>query len=70
MNYELGEFRLDVQNVRKFLLSNILLYCAVLLLVLKIALIGVSLNIPFNIFFADITKITLENLANRWVWAY
>ena len=65
MNYELGEFRLDVQNVRKFLLSNILLYCAVLLLVLKIALIGVSLNIPFNIFFADITKITLENLANQ-----
>jgi uncharacterized protein YkwD len=45
--------------------SNILLYCVVLLLVLKIITILVSINIPQNIFFADITKSTLESLVNQ-----
>jgi uncharacterized protein YkwD len=49
----------------KFLQSNILLYCVVLLLTLKIIATLVSINIPPNIFFADITKSALENFANQ-----
>lgn len=49
----------------KFLESNTLLYCVVLLLAFKIATIFVSINIPQNIFFADITKMSLENLVNQ-----
>jgi uncharacterized protein YkwD len=49
----------------KFLQSNILLYCVVLLLILKIVAILVSINIPQNIFFADITKSALENYVNK-----
>jgi uncharacterized protein YkwD len=49
----------------KFLQSNLLLYCVVLLLTLKIVITLVSINIPQNIFFADITKATLENFANQ-----
>ena len=49
----------------KFLQSNALLYCVVLLLALKIVTILVSINFPQNIFFADITKSTLENLVNQ-----
>ena len=55
----------------RFLQSNILLYCVVLLLALKIAAVLVSINIPQNIFFADITKSALEILlikqGNHWV---
>ncbi len=39
----------------KFLKSNILLYCVVCLLILKIFISLISLNFPKNIFFADIT---------------
>jgi len=49
----------------KFLESNILLSCVVLLLVFKIATIFVSINIPQNIFFADITRISLESFVNQ-----
>lgn len=49
----------------KFIQSDILLFCVVLLFVLKIATILVFVNFPNNIFFADITKITLENFANQ-----
>jgi uncharacterized protein YkwD len=49
----------------KFLQSNILLYCVVLLLTLKIVITLISINVPQNIFFADITKATLENFANQ-----
>lgn len=49
----------------RFLQSNMLLYCVVLLLVLKMITTFISINIPQNIFFADITKMTLENLANQ-----
>jgi len=49
----------------KFLQSKILLYCVVLILVLKIAIVSISINFPQNIFFADITKATLENFANQ-----
>ena len=49
----------------RFLQSNILLYCVVLLLAIKIATILVSTNIPQNIFFADITKSALENFVNQ-----
>lgn len=49
----------------KFLQSNILLYCVVLLLTLKIVATLISINIPQNIFFADITKIALENFVNQ-----
>jgi len=50
---------------QKFLKSNFLLYCVVLLLVVKIAVIGVSVNFPKNIFFADITKSALTNFINQ-----
>lgn len=49
----------------KLLESNTLLCCTVLLLVLKIATIFVAINIPQNIFFADITKTTLEDFVNQ-----
>jgi hypothetical protein len=49
----------------KFLESNILLYCVILLLVLKIGATLISINFPQNIFFADITKSALENFVNQ-----
>jgi hypothetical protein len=48
-----------------FLQSNILLYCVVLLLILKIFVVLISINIPQNIFFADITRSALESFANQ-----
>ena len=65
MNYSLPEIKFDVKFLQKFLQSNILLYCVVLLLALKIVTVFVSINIPQNIFFADITKATLENFVNQ-----
>ena len=49
----------------KFLQSNFLLYCVVLLLVIRIGTTLFSINIPQNIFFADITKSSLENFVNQ-----
>jgi hypothetical protein len=49
----------------RFLQSNTLLYCVVLLLALRIVAVFISINIPQNIFFADITRATLENLVNQ-----
>jgi len=49
----------------KFLQSKTLLYCVVALFVLKMAVVLVSINVPVNIFFADITKIALENFVNQ-----
>ena len=49
----------------RFLQSNLLLYFVVLLLALKIIAIGISFNFPQNIFFADITKSSLENFVNQ-----
>jgi len=49
----------------KFLQNKILFYCVILLLVIKIVLIGVSINFPKNIFFADITKNALINFVNQ-----
>ena len=64
MNYSLKTDEIISKFVR-FLQSNILLYCVVLLLVLKIGTTLISINIPQNIFFADITKFALENFANQ-----
>ena len=49
----------------RFLQSNFLLYCVVLLLALRITATLVSINFPKNIFFADITKFALENSVNQ-----
>ena len=49
----------------KFLQSNLLLSFIVFIFVLKIAITLVSVNIPQNIFFADITKSVLENYVNQ-----
>jgi uncharacterized protein YkwD len=49
----------------RFLQSNTLLYVVVLLLALRIVTVLVSINIPQNIFFADITKLALENSVNQ-----
>jgi len=45
--------------------SRFLLYCAVLLLCLKIIFLISSVNLPINIFFADVTKTSLINLTNQ-----
>jgi uncharacterized protein YkwD len=49
----------------KFLESDILLYCVIFLLFLKIITVSAPINFPKNIFFADITEIALENFANQ-----
>ena len=61
-------FTLPSQNNNfksRFLESNLLLYCVVLLLILKIVTVFVPINFPKNIFFADITQMALENFANQ-----
>jgi hypothetical protein len=56
----------DIKNsIEHFLQNRILLYCVVLLLVLKIVTVLVFINFPQNIFFADITKLALETFANQ-----
>jgi len=65
MDYHLDEFNLNPEILEKVIKSNILMYCLVLLLVLRIISLAVSVNLPYNIFFADITKITLEKLVNQ-----
>jgi uncharacterized protein YkwD len=57
--------KIDFQSLQKALLSNTFLYCVVLLLILKIFSVGLLSNIPYNVFFADVTKATLERLANQ-----
>ena len=49
----------------RFLQSGILMYCVVLLLVLKIFTILAPINLPHNVFFADITKSSLEVFINQ-----
>ena len=49
----------------KFMESNVLLILVALLLVLKISTVLFFVRIPQNIFFADITKVALENFANQ-----
>jgi len=53
------------QLIQKFLQSNVLLYCIIFLLVLKISISVISVNFPENIFFADITKTALVNMLNQ-----
>jgi len=49
----------------KFLQSNLLLYFVVLIFVFKIFITLVSINLPQNIFFADIAKSALESFVNQ-----
>jgi len=49
----------------KFLQSKLLLFCIVALLAFKVVSILVFVNVPANIFFADITKSSLENFVNQ-----
>jgi len=49
----------------KFLYSKIALYFVVFLLILKVLVTGISLNIPKNFFFADITENALVNYVNE-----
>lgn len=65
MDYKPEKFNFNPEILVKFVQSNILLYCVVLVLVLKIAMVFVAFNLPYNIFFADITSISLENFANQ-----
>ncbi len=48
-----------------FLQSNVILYCVVLLLILKVMTIGFFLPWPQNIFFADITRTDLVKHLNQ-----
>jgi len=65
MDYNLEKFDFNPELPEKIIKSKALFYCAVLVLALKIGLILVSVNFPYNIFFADITKSSLENFANQ-----
>ena len=56
---------MDYSFLEKILKSNILLFCVVLILVLKIITVSFSFDFPQNIFFADITKLALENFVNQ-----
>jgi hypothetical protein len=49
----------------KILESNVLLFCAVLILAIKIFSMGVLMYLPQSFFFADITKSELISLVNR-----
>jgi hypothetical protein len=53
------------QLIQKFLQSNVLLYCVIFLLALKIIISVISVNFLENIFFADITKNALVNMLNQ-----
>lgn len=56
----------DDNNYRpRFLDSDFLFYCVVILLVLKIFAFIFLVNFPKSVFFADITKTVLINLVNR-----
>jgi hypothetical protein len=48
----------------RLLQSKILFYFVILVLILKILFVSISLNIPKNIFFADVSKIDLVELIN------
>jgi hypothetical protein len=65
MDYNLGKTGINPELLGNIMQNNILLYFAVLLLVFRIATVFVYVNFPQNIFFADITKIALENFANE-----
>lgn len=65
MNYSLPELKINTDILQKFLQSNALLYCVVLLFVLRIATVSLSINFPHNMFFADITRSSLENFVNQ-----
>jgi uncharacterized protein YkwD len=49
----------------KIIQSNFLFYCVVLILALRIITTLASINIPQNIFFADINKSALESFVNE-----
>lgn len=49
----------------KLFQGKLFLYCAACLLVLKIAISGFYVYFPKDIFFANITRIDLNNLANQ-----
>lgn len=65
MDYGLEKDVCKPELLGKILQNNVLLCFVVLLLALKVASIFVVINFPKNIFFADITKIALENFANE-----
>jgi hypothetical protein len=80
MNYSLNEQMLKTifDKVKQFILpsefngykspflqSKILFYFALILVILKLSTVLLSLNLPVNIFFADITKSSLENFVNQ-----
>jgi len=65
MEYKLDEFEINGEVLVKFIKSKFLLYFVVLLFVLKIFSSAIYINFPQNIFFADITKSSLEGFVNQ-----
>jgi len=61
----LGKIEPNLELAEKFLQSRVLLYFVILLLFLKVFTLGILINFPQNVFFADITKSALEILANQ-----
>ena len=55
---------LDNNYSPKFLQSSLLFYFVIFILVVKILFVSFSLNIPKNIFFADVSKLDLLELIN------
>jgi hypothetical protein len=64
MDYSFGKTKI-VNKLPKFLQSRVLLHGVVLLFILKIFSVIIFINFPQNIFFADISKISLINLVNQ-----
>lgn len=64
MDYSIDKGIIEHIFSPRLLQGKLLIYIAVCLLVLKIIVICAFVNFPQNIFFADITKITLTNLVN------
>lgn len=57
--------KIDIAAFKKFLESDTLLNCVVFILIVKVIFVALPINFPKNIFFADITKVALENMANQ-----
>lgn len=53
------------RTVTKLIESNILLYCVICLLILKVFFLVAFINLPFNIFFANITKTDIITFVNQ-----
>lgn len=65
MDYNLTPIRLNLYTLARILQSRGLFYFALGFLVLRVFILLLSINIPQNIFFADITRSALQSFINH-----